>query len=325
MEYQTMKLHDNPEVFSELIAATATHIGLPQVYVEKDYWVTNVLRNLSRSQYCEDVVFKGGTSLSKAYQIIARFSEDIDLAIFSDGRTRSKQQRLVKRVEAVAAEGLMAIEDDRVRTSEKFRKTVHQYPVKGVEGDYGQASSDLVIEVNSYTNPDPVEEMELQSLIAEMLVQTDRTDLIELHDLQPFNILVLSVKRTLVEKILGVIKDSHREDPIDRLSNRIRHLYDVTLILQIPEHKAFLSSDGFKDLCTRCIEDEKLQFTDSAHFFDTPLSQAPIFEKFEEWRSKLEATYNGDFKGLVVGELPNMNVIEGALKLIHKNLVRQEL
>jgi len=65
-----MKLHEDNEVFTELVAVTAETIGLPQVYVEKDYWVTKALKYLSESAHVGEVVFKGGTSLSKAYRLI---------------------------------------------------------------------------------------------------------------------------------------------------------------------------------------------------------------------------------------------------------------
>ncbi len=58
-----MKLHEDNEVFSELVAVTTETIGLPQVYVEKDYWVTKALKYLSKSSRVGEVVFKGGTSL----------------------------------------------------------------------------------------------------------------------------------------------------------------------------------------------------------------------------------------------------------------------
>lgn len=316
-----MKLHEDPEVFAELIAATATHIGLPQVYVEKDYWVTNALRNLSQSDCKDEAVFKGGTSLSKAYRIIDRFSEDIDLVVFADGKSANAVKRLLKKVEQAAAQGLIEIEDDE-RTSKhsSFRKTVHTYPRHTKEEDFGQASPELLIEVNSFTNPEPYQERELQSLIAEMLCDTDKDDLIRVHDLQSFSIQVLSVERTLVEKILGVIKDSYDVDPTAKLSARIRHIYDVALIVQNEEYRKFLSSDEFKELCKKCIEDEKVQFERTAYIFDTPLSEAPIFEKFPEWRPSLEATYNGVFKGLVYRDLPSMDVLEETLSFIRDHL-----
>ena len=76
-----MNLHEAPGIYLELIQATAADRGIPAIYVEKDYWVTRVLKRLSESDHREAVVFKGGTSLSKAHGVIERFSEDIDLAI----------------------------------------------------------------------------------------------------------------------------------------------------------------------------------------------------------------------------------------------------
>jgi predicted nucleotidyltransferase component of viral defense system len=76
-----MILHKNKEDFQDLVNITAEFFEIPEVYVEKDYWVTYILKNLSSSEYKDNVVFKGGTSLSKAYKLIDRFSEDIDLQI----------------------------------------------------------------------------------------------------------------------------------------------------------------------------------------------------------------------------------------------------
>ena len=76
-----MKLHTNPVLLKELAEAIETAKGIPEAFVEKDYWLTTVLLELSLSPYRDLVVFKGGTSLSKAYGIIQRFSEDADLAL----------------------------------------------------------------------------------------------------------------------------------------------------------------------------------------------------------------------------------------------------
>ena len=59
----------------------ATHPGINQVAIEKDWWVTVTLKALFQTDCREWLIFKGGTSLSKGFNIIERFSEDIDLAI----------------------------------------------------------------------------------------------------------------------------------------------------------------------------------------------------------------------------------------------------
>ena len=60
-----MRLHTDKELFKELIDATAKDLNLPSLYIEKDYWVTYILKNLSNSEYSDIAIFKGGTSLSQ--------------------------------------------------------------------------------------------------------------------------------------------------------------------------------------------------------------------------------------------------------------------
>jgi predicted nucleotidyltransferase component of viral defense system len=74
-----MKLHLNNTDFAELINNSADYLNINKEYVEKDYWLTLILQKLSQSKYADSVVFKGGTSLSKAYRLINRFSEDVGL------------------------------------------------------------------------------------------------------------------------------------------------------------------------------------------------------------------------------------------------------
>ena len=67
---------------SVLIETVSMEIGLGTGIVEKDLWVCYTLDHLfHRSQFKDSLVFKGGTSLSKAYHVIERFSEDIDLIL----------------------------------------------------------------------------------------------------------------------------------------------------------------------------------------------------------------------------------------------------
>ena len=83
-----MNLHNDPNAFSELMTATSRDTGILIPFVEKDYWLTTVLCELSKSPYRDITVFKGGTSLSKGFGIIERFSEDIDLALIVEGLTK---------------------------------------------------------------------------------------------------------------------------------------------------------------------------------------------------------------------------------------------
>lgn len=308
MEYPVMNLHEDGEAFAELVALAAETIGLPQIYVEKDCWVTKALKHLSQSPYVDEVIFKGGTSLSKAYRLIDRFSEDIDLAVLSGDRVGNARKALLKNVENTVARGLRNLKnDERESKGSSYRKTVYRYP-RSIDGTgFGQASPELLVEVNAFTHPEPYERRELQTFIAEALVEKDHTDLIDRFELEGFSINVLSVNRTLVEKMLGVIKDSYDDDPILKLSGRIRHLYDICLILRGVEYRDFVQSDEFKPLCDLCIEDEKSGFLQNSDCLENPLIEAPLFSEFSNWQKFLDATYKSTFSDLVYDELPDMD------------------
>lgn len=319
-----MRLHEDTEIFSELVQLTAEAVGLPQIYIEKDYWVTRALKQLSESAHAHEVVFKGGTSLSKAYRLIARFSEDIDLAIFARDLSDAKRKNLLKSVTAAATSGLIELDGDpRVSKGSRYRKTVYQYPlcVDGSDSGFGQATPELVIEVNAFTQPEPFESKRIQSLIAETLSEQGRTDLITQFALECFSINVLSVKRTLVEKLLGIIKDSYDENALRLLTLRIRHIYDICLILRQHEYRTFVQSAEFSTLCNICMDDEKQIFPGTVEYLKHPLANAPLFAEFTNWRQTLEKVYKGDFSHLVFGDRPEMDEIGDTLNFLHVTII----
>ncbi len=77
----SIMLHQHPELFRSAIKETADNLNIRDFFIEKDYWISLVLKRLSESRYVDSVVFKGGTSLSKGYKLINRFSEDVDIAV----------------------------------------------------------------------------------------------------------------------------------------------------------------------------------------------------------------------------------------------------
>ena len=75
-----MKLHLDKEIFNDLITLTTEYVKIPEIAIKRDYFIVLLLKRLHDSEYAEECVFKGGTSLSKCYPgSINRFSEDIDL------------------------------------------------------------------------------------------------------------------------------------------------------------------------------------------------------------------------------------------------------
>jgi predicted nucleotidyltransferase component of viral defense system len=124
-----MTLHENEEAFNDAIRAASEQLGIRDVFVEKDYWVTLILKRLSQSDFKNKVIFKGGTSLSKVHKLINRFSEDVDLAILkSEGQTETQQRVMIRRVEKEITSGLTEIEIPNLTSKQKnFRKTAYNY------------------------------------------------------------------------------------------------------------------------------------------------------------------------------------------------------
>lgn len=94
-------LHNDKEQFSDAINLTAYQTGVMAQAVEKDYYVSLILRKLA--QRIPFIVFKGGTSLSKCHGVIKRFSEDIDITIDTE-ITQGQKQRVKGAIVEIAAE-----------------------------------------------------------------------------------------------------------------------------------------------------------------------------------------------------------------------------
>ncbi|MBM96409.1 MAG: hypothetical protein CMI09_11280 [Oceanospirillaceae bacterium] len=308
-----MDLHTRTDEFLELITFTADETGLPEIYIEKDYWVTRALKCLAESDLVDDVIFKGGTSLSKAYRLIERFSEDVDLAVFAGERSGNALKKHIKDVENIVNKGLSSVDSPNNSKGGKFRRTVYEYPRTQASNDFGQASPHLLLEINAFTNPEPHETRELNSLIAEALEKKERLDLVSRYGLESFTINVLSVRRTLTEKLLRVIKASYADDPVSELSTYIRHLYDITMILRDPDLRMFMEGEEFLPMCQRCIEDDKIGNFSNSGCLDHPLLSAPLFSHFSEWQEQLNTVYTREFAMLVNGGLPEFDEITQAV------------
>lgn len=92
-----MYLHEDKETFKEIIEQVSEETGRAAAVIEKDYYVTLILRLLTRQ--LSNVVFKGGTSLSKGYKAISRFSEDIDITFdehIGEARRKKLKNNILK-------------------------------------------------------------------------------------------------------------------------------------------------------------------------------------------------------------------------------------
>ena len=120
-----MYLHEEKEMFAEAIQKTREETGIEPAIIEKDYYVSMMLSLLASSGI--DFVFKGGASLSKAYKVIDRFSEDIDLTVTTKP-TQGQRVRMVDMVLECAEQlRLRIVNRDRIRHRGQFNRFVFEY------------------------------------------------------------------------------------------------------------------------------------------------------------------------------------------------------
>ncbi len=303
----SVNLHESPDVFVELIQATAAHHVIPEVYVEKDYWVTKALKRLSESNFADQIVFKGGTSLSKAHRLIRRFSEDIDLAAKCCGVSGNKTKALLKNAERAMTVDL-EYQQNHARESKgtKFRKTVHAYPTAVEGSEFGVVSDAIFLELNAFTVPEPSEPLPISSLIQDLLTAESRADLVNEHGLGAFQIEVLRVERTLCEKVMGLVRASYEDDSEAALRRQIRHIYDLCMILREPTYRDFLAADDFIQMMDTVRAADRSLFEGAERWLEKPAREAVLLADPDTIWSSLRTEFQGDFRQMLYDdELPD--------------------
>ncbi|WP_311753726.1 nucleotidyl transferase AbiEii/AbiGii toxin family protein [Proteus columbae] len=317
-----MILHKNEHrsLFIETIKKTSEEFNIPLSYVEKDYYLTNALLRISKSIYCNNVIFKGGTSLSKIYKAIDRFSEDIDLAILP--HTNWKDAKIKKIIKEIIHLATIDLEDsgEKFNNGSRFRKKRYKYPRIDSSELLGEVKDTLLFECNAYTTPSPIIKRNIRSLIAEWAIESEQNHLINTYQLNHFPFLVLCWKRTFCEKILGLLTASSK----GLLKDKVRHFYDLTQLNRVQEIKRFINCDNtFFDLLSISIENDMTHFEkEKLSWVTEDLSKNELFLNFSQIWDEIKSSYYGDFQKMIIYKenMPTKNEIEDSFMLIKSRL-----
>jgi len=316
-----MKLHENIELYSDAIVATAQLKHLPEIYIEKDYWVTVALHAIFTSEVGSYAVFKGGTALSKCFSVIDRFSEDIDIVLFKDGtESGSLLKTRLKKISETVAAILPEIEVPGI--TNKFgmiRKTAHTYQ-HHFDGQFGQVRDIINLETTWLGSFDPFSTANVSSFVAEMMEATGQSALIGEYSLQPFQVNILSKERTLCEKIMSLVRFSFTPDPIADLSNKVRHIYDIHKLLSMDEVRTFFNSDDFESMLSKVAADVVISFKNNKEWLANHPSTAIIFSDTENTWNQIKNTYFTTFADLVYDELPTEIQVLNSLNEVAERL-----
>lgn len=221
-----MNLHHDREAFEELIVGAANELAIPTNVIEKDYYVTITLKALSEK--LDDMVFKGGTSLTKCYQLLDRFSEDIDISYTAESGTPgdARKRRLKKAVVATMEEfGFPITNLEMTRSRRHYNCYRAAYPSMYVQSNI--LKPELVVETYVALLPFPTTKRMVDNYIYRFLNKINRLDLAETYGLMPFEITTQTIERTLADKVFALC-DYYMQGEIERHS---RHLYDIYKIV----------------------------------------------------------------------------------------------
>ena len=210
---------ENKDEWRQIIETVSAEEHRSVQMVEKDTIQSMFLERLSKSEL--PFVFKGGTSLSKAYDLIDRFSEDIDLS--SDRKLTETERRNVKSVILEIADnlGLKLSNPDKVMSRHSYNKYVFEY-----DSLFSDIPLEMIVETSFYQPVYPVLEHEVYSIIGRFCQERD-IDLPIPFEASIVYMKVQSLERTFIDKVFAIC-DYRLQDMQDRDS---RHLYDIAKIL----------------------------------------------------------------------------------------------
>ena len=316
-----MKLHLDKKLFRQAIQFTSDQMQIPAIYIEKDYWVTYALFNIFNEEIGSETVFKGGTALSKCYNIIKRFSEDIDLVVLrKDGESNNRLTTKIRTISRVVSNVLPEIEIAGLTHKMGMnRKTAHSYN-KEFQGNYGQVRDAIVVEATWLGYFEPYTTKSVCSFVGQMMIDTGQTEIASENNLLPFDVLVLEPIRTICEKIMSLVRFSYTKNPIQDLKNKIRHVYDLHLLLSKEEFLTFFNSKQFDKMLLKVAQDDVISFKNNNKWLKNHPAKSIIFEDPKKVWIDLKTTYETDFKNLVYGDFPHEVELYNTLEQIKKRI-----
>jgi len=218
--------------------------------IEKDYYVTEALRILAGG---DRIIFKGGTSLAKGWNLIQRFSEDIDIFLdpeaFQPALGKNAIDRELKRLrDAVGKHAALTFIKGESQTIGGFGRN-DRFSYRQLFGGAGEVANRVLVEAGTASGREPTTTIELRSYLSQFLQETGFS--LGTDDEGPFSMRLLHFRRTFVEKMFaihGKVELLKRErQPIGTYA---RHYYDLYQLAGRDEVKAMLTSDEYAGIKT---------------------------------------------------------------------------
>ena len=288
-------LHEEPD-FADLLAVTGRTLGIDPSLVEKDYWIMHALWGLQ--QLGKKFELKGGTSLSKGFGLIHRFSEDIDIRIEPEealpvGPNHDKAQHAEARkafyddlAKTIVIPGFSSVERDTAFDDAKFRSGGVRLLYKGVNALPSGVKQGVLLEAG-FDQVTPNRPCDITSWAYDAALDSGLTDLTDNRALQ---VPCYEPGNTLIEKLQTISTKYRRQRETGQMpQNFMRHYYDVYCLLEDKDVQAFIGTEDYTAHKARrfpAADDKDITRNDAF-----ALSDVSVRETFEKAYASTSALY----------------------------------
>lgn len=233
----------------------------------------------------------------------------------------SQIKKTLSKVEKVMKVDLQPGEFKEERKSGDYRYT--QFTYQSIfTGSLKELHPNIRFELTSFMHPDPYDTRKMGSFIEQYLSEMDMNDVIQEFDLGKFELNVLLIERTVIEKLVSMIRMSYELD-IKELLNKTRHLYDLYMTYPLVK-KFYDDSDKFIEM----VEIVKTAESDSRFRNMYPIENkwydAPLFTILDN--PKIEVAYRDSFGAeFVYGQLPEFEIVKKVIMELQNTLIRCDM
>jgi Nucleotidyl transferase AbiEii toxin, Type IV TA system len=318
-----MKLFESPDFYDAIVAATAHFqgAGLTEQLIEKDYYVTEALRVIA-TLYPTQVVFKGGTSLSKGWKLIDRFSEDLDLFLdpnaFDSPLSSNQTDKVLKNIQAAVGEypalQLLTTKQLSRSRSEKGISRTSDFEYDPKFSGNGAIQSRVLLEMGIRSGKYPIESVQLNSFLAEFLQGVGES--LGAEDETSFPMRLLHFRRTFVEKLFSLhSKVTQYQLDGTSFANYTRHYYDLVCLAKCPETIAMLQSEEYIEIKQDTDRISQMYFHNQYHPpQDLNFSTSNAFFPTGALRQAIANEYKQQCDTLCLSAYPDWEAVEQCFK-----------
>jgi len=315
----------------DILNQASNRTGLPAIAIEKDWWVTLTLNASFDLDYSSHIVFKGGTSLSKGWNLIERFSEDIDLAIdrkfFGFEVDISKNQ--IKKLRKKSCEFFSTTFVSDLTNKFTAWKTIDECSLNAqevkesdkdpqiIEINYNSVleKSDylpqrVLIEISSRSLMEPSEVREINSIISDVFTSQS-------FAIEPFKISTVLSQRTFLEKMFLLHEEFLQDISKIRINRLSRHLYDLEKIMDTEYGTAALKD---KELFVSIVNHRKkfnaIRGLDYSNHIPGKIKIIPPNEIISDW----EKDYTTMTENMIYGEALSFDALIKRIEILQKRV-----